>query len=281
MPSHAIICNQCKKLISKDEGKCPFCGTSAKTPTKAIPNIGLLNNPAQTILLFVGFSVLMYIGSLLLDTRAAFSMQNGLLGLGAPSTKAMYTLGLTGGKAWECGHVWTLLTATFLHGSLIHIFFNMSWLRSIGLLTAHFLGPSRFVNIYILTGLTGFLASNLWANAPTIGASCALFGLMGVLIAFGKRRGGEMGKNINRQAWTWTIAGLCIGFAIPQVNNMGHIGGLIGGYLLGYLLPAQEGVKEHPFEKILAIGLICLTLLGFALSFWRMQSVFTLGIVTC
>lgn len=223
----------------------------------------------------------MYVGSILLDTRSALSMSNGLLGFGAPSIKALYVLGLTGGSAWNCGHIWTLLTATFLHGSLLHIFFNLSWLRSIGLINAHLFGPARFINIYILTGIGGFLASNLWSNAPTIGASCSLFGLMGVLIAFGQRRGGELGKNISRQAWTWAIVGLCIGFAIPQVNNAGHIGGLASGYLLAFILPSREHTKESFIEKILALALIALTLIGFGLSFWRMQGIFSLGIPTC
>lgn len=223
----------------------------------------------------------MYVGSLLLDPKSALSMSQGFLGFGAPSIKALYVLGLTGGSAWQCGHYWTLLTATFLHGSLLHIFFNISWLRSIGIINAHLFGPARFINIYILTGVGGFLASNLWSNAPTIGASCSLFGLMGVLIVFGKRRGGEFGKNINRQAWTWAIVGLCIGFAIPQVNNAGHVGGLLSGFILGYFLPKRENTRETISEKILSLCLIGLTLIGFGLSFWRMQGIFSLGIATC
>ena len=103
---------------------------------------------------------------------------------------------------------------------------------------------------------------------------------MGVLIAFGRRRGGELGKNLNRQAWSWAIVGLCIGFAIPQVNNAGHIGGLISGYALAYILPAREHKRESIIEWIIALSLIAFTLADFY-SVWRMQGIFSLGILTC
>ena len=279
--SNAILCPSCRKLISKDETDCPHCGHRIAVGRTAQPLIQVFANPESTIQIFTGFTVLMYIGSLLLDTKSALSMSQGILGFGSPSIQSLYVLGLTGGAAWGCGHLWTLLTATFLHGSLLHIFFNLSWLRSIGLINAHIFGPARFINIYMITGMGGFLASNLWSNTPTIGASCALFGLMGVLIAFGRRRGGELGKNLNRQAWSWAIVGLCIGFAIPQVNNAGHIGGLISGYALAYILPAHEHKRESIVEWIIALSLIAFTLAGFLLSFWRMQGVFSLGIPTC
>ena len=211
-------------------------------------------------------------------------------------------MGMTGAFAWYDGHYWTILTASFLHGSLIHIFFNMSWLRQLGMLTVAFLGPARFAVIFLLTGATGFLASNyfntpvlighnvrtslegvvieqipIYGAVPTVGASCSIFGLMGVLLVFGNRRGGTLGKNLNRQMWIWAIIGLLIGEAIPNVNNMGHIGGFIGGIVLGFVLPHREGTHENATIQWLAILLIALTAIGFGLSFWKMWPQVTAG----
>ena len=98
---------------------------------------------------------------------------------------------------------------------------------------------------------------SLVSNTPTIGASCA-FGLMGVLIAFGRRRGGEPGRTSTVRLEVRAIVGLCIGFAIPQVNNAGHIGGLISA-MPSPILPAREHKRESIIEWIIALSLIAFT----------------------
>jgi len=231
-------------------------------------------DPNAVIGWIVGVNVLMYVGSLLLNPDSALSFENGILGFGAPDSKALYLLGMTGGASWICGHFWTLITASFLHGSLLHIFFNLSWLRQLGAITVHFLGPARFVIIYLLTGAGGFLASNVWSNSPTIGASCSIFGLLGVLAVFSKRRGGTLGQNLNRQIWAWTIIGLAFGFFIPMINNAGHIGGLVTGYILGYALPSQEGTRESGVLQLTALVLLGISFLCFGWNGYVMLDIF-------
>ena len=270
----AINCHRCKELISDQESHCPFCGAPQQTERAArVMTRGLFGDPNNILSWIVGTNIFMYVCSVGLNFEAAFSMENGLFGLGSPDFKALHLLGLTGGVSWHCGHWWTLLTASFLHGSLLHIFFNLSWLRQLGTITIVVLGPSRFAFTYLVTGVGGFLLSNFWSGVPTIGASCSLFGLMGLLICFGQRRGGTWGRQLNRQVWAWAIVGFVFGLIIPMVNNAGHIGGFISGYLLGFVFPKQEGIHESGGLRLVTAGLLGLTLVGFALSYWKISAV--------
>ena len=189
-------------------------------------------------------------------------MDNGLLGLGAPTMRSLMVLGSTGDSAWLCGHWWTLLTASFLHGSILHIYFNMSWLRQLGVITVALLGPARFIFTYLITGVGGFLVSNIWHNSPTVGASCSIFGLMGVLIVFGKKRGGVLGKRLSKQIWIWIGIGLLFGWMVEVVNNAGHVGGLITGIGLGYLFPNQENRREQGWLQLVALALLGISILA-------------------
>ncbi|MEL6347018.1 MAG: rhomboid family intramembrane serine protease [Myxococcota bacterium] len=281
--SRAILCTNCRKLISSEEAVCPHCG--ARRPgALAGPLQQLFRGEIELTDVIVGISAVIYGITILVDVRAAFDLSQltgifGLLNLGSPSARALYLFGMTGGVAWNCGHLWTALTATFLHGSLLHIFFNLSWLRMLGPFVSRELGPGRFLALYLVTGVGGFLASNLWNNVPTIGASCAIFGLMGALIAYGRRRGGTFGQNLSQQVTAWAIAGFLISFAIPQVNNVGHAGGFITGFAMAYLFPLRS--TEGRGIQLLAVGLSLLTVIGFGLSMVLMWETFQSGLVLC
>ncbi|MBM75650.1 MAG: hypothetical protein CMK59_09635 [Proteobacteria bacterium] len=275
----AVLCIQCKKLISSEETSCPYC--NAPQQGRAVLQSRIFTDGAFALNCFVWANWLVYACCIALYPNSALSFDGGILGFGAPDSKALYLLGLTGGQIWACGHWWTLLTASFLHGSLLHIYFNMSWMKQLGMLTIAFLGPARFVNIYLLTGIGGFWLSNVWSNSPTVGASCSIFGFMGVLITFSKRRGGQFGQKLNRQMWSWAIIGLLFGLFIPMINNAGHIGGFLTGILVGYLLPSREGVNETVVERWLAVALLLITLIGFGLSITKMWDSVQVGMILC
>ena len=96
---------------------------------------------------------------------------------------------------WQAGHWWTLLTAIYLHGSVLHILFNVLWIRQLGPAVEQLYGPSRLVVIFTVAGAAGLLASNLLGLPLTIGASGSIFGLLGALVAFGQKRGGAFGAD--------------------------------------------------------------------------------------
>ena len=260
------LCARCGQLVGTNEQQCSGCG--ARKTERARPREGLDLFPLHII---QGLCVLLYVISILMNTEAALNPRGGLLSIGSPDGKALYLLGMTGGYAWSQGYWWTLLSASFLHGGILHIFFNLSWLTTLGKIFGQLFGMYRLVVLYVATGITGFLLSNLMNNAPTIGASCSIFGIMGALITFSLRRGGEFGRQLRGQVWAWVIIGLVFGFVVEGVNNYGHIGGLVGGFAMGMILPAREGVAEESWMPTLAYALLVLSVVAVGLSvssFW-------------
>jgi rhomboid protease GluP len=166
------------------------------------------------------------------------------------------------------GRWWTLLTAGWLHAGLLHIFFNMMWIRQLAPPTAEMYGPSRMVIIYTIAGVVGFAASTLaGAFIPvlggagfTVGASAPIFGLLGALVYYGRRTGSSM---VGDQAKSWAVMLFIFGFFMPGVDNWAHAGGFAGGYLTSkFLDPLQRERLDH-----LIVALICLAVTAVAILF--------------
>jgi rhomboid protease GluP len=179
----------------------------------------------------------------------------GVLNILSPSNQALLKLGMGGYIPLQQGWWWTLLTATYLHGGVLHILFNMLWLRQLGPLANNLFGPSRFLVIYTGAGVAGAIFSALVGKTPFfVGASGAVFGLFGSLIVYGLRRGGMFGSAIFRQMILWALIGLVLGFTRSGVDNLGHIGGLVVGALLGLGLGYQEQKPQQLYHHLLAVG---------------------------
>ncbi len=259
----AILCPSCRQLISPDVAKCPFCG-------QARPGLWGLSDALRRYGLNIDFSTLilyvcggLYAASLLIDPSGIFEggFSNPLMLL-APSHKASLMLGETGAvPVFYYGHWWTLLTAIYLHGSLLHIFFNMMWVRQLVPLIADLFGPFRLFTIYTVSGFTGFLISTFFGTPYVVGASGAVFGLLAAAIVYGRRSGSSM---FTRQFVQWAVLLFIMGLIVPRVDNWAHAGGFAGGYLSAYIFsrqPSHEGIGAY-----LAAGLCALlTLLSFLL----------------
>ena len=252
----AVLCSSCKRLVSASEKACPYCGALQPTLFGFAPSLrDFFRDHFEPVWIVYSLCVALYVTSLALDPMAALQVGD-ILGLGSPSSLALYKLGMTGGAALQAGLWWTVLSATFLHGSLLHIFFNLSWVRGIGPLASEVFGPARFFVIFCLTGIAGYLVSNWISGAPTIGASGAIFGLYGALLVYGKRRGGTWGAGVSRQAMSWAVAGFVFSLAIKGVNNIAHAGGFVAGLGLGMLMPLAERREEARGAQILALILL-------------------------
>jgi rhomboid protease GluP len=199
----------------------------------------------------------------------AVSLLLGMKGLLSPSQGSLMMLGATGTIPIDYyGRGWTLLTASYLHGGIIHLLFNLTALYQIGPWAANEYGASRMFVIYTLGGAAGFLLSYVAGIPFTIGASAAICGLVGALIYYGKSRGGAYGNAVYQQLIGWVISIFIFGLLFPGINNWGHGGGLIGGALLGMLLGYTEKRRENAFHQALALSCALATLatLGLALS---------------
>jgi rhomboid protease GluP len=149
------------------------------------------------------------------------------------------------------GEWWRLLTSMFLHGSPLHLLFNMVVLYQAGRLTERIFGSLRFTGLYLIAGLCGSLASVLWnAHVNSVGASGAIFGIVGGLFAFIHREHSGVPptvvKDLRGSLLPFLLFNLWAGFIYPHTDNAAHLGGLAGGWLAGHLLarslhvPAQR-----------------------------------------
>ena len=131
------------------------------------------------------------------------------------------------------GEIWRLLTSAFLHAGLIHLVVNMYSLGIIGTQVETFIGKWKFLFIYLISAISGNLLSLVFSasNVVSVGASGALFGLMGALLYFGYHYRLYLSEAIKNQIIPIVLINLLIGFMIPGIDNVAHIGGLIGGYL--------------------------------------------------
>jgi len=257
---NSMLCPNCRRLISRDEGACPYCGTSR-------PGSWWKNNRFTTgfadenriINLIIYTNIGMYILSLLLNPRSAGLAINPFDFL-SPSNRSLLILGSTGTVAIaELHRWWSLVSANYLHGSLLHIVFNIIALRQIGHLVIHEYGGYRMFVIYTLGGVAGFFLSFLAGIHFTIGASASVCSLIGAMLYYGKSRGGTYGRNIYSQIGGWAVSIFVFGLIVPGINNWGHGGGMAAGALFAFLLGYQERKRENISHKFLAIGCAALT----------------------
>jgi rhomboid protease GluP len=270
MPNHkrqSLLCPNCKKLISISEKKCPYCGTGnpAAWWKNNIWTRGF-NDPYLLVKSIIGVNIGIYVISLLLNPRGFGLALNPLTFL-SPSGQILELLGATGKVPIDAfQRYWTLVSANYLHGGILHIFFNMAAFRQLGLLVAREYGVYRMFIIYTLGGVIGFFISYLASVPWTIGASAAVCSLAGALLYYGKSRGGLYGRAIYKQIGIWVIILFIFGLLVPVINNWGHGGGIAAGIGLGFLLGYQERKKENVLHKLVAGGCAVLTLviLGWA-----------------
>jgi rhomboid protease GluP len=264
---NSILCPNCNKLISADERVCPYCG--AAHPGSWWKGLGWTRSwlaPDQAIRLLIFVNVGMYVISILLDPSRVGLSANPLALL-SPSDRALLLLGASGTFPIDrLGRWWTLVSANYLHGSILHLLFNMIALRQIGSLVVEEYGVYRTYILYTGGGVAGFLVSYLAGIHFTLGASAAVCSLIGAALYYGKTRGGVYGQVVYKQILGWVIGLFLFGFLVPGINNWAHGGGLLGGILLALLLGYRERREENLTQKSVAVACMVLTLgiLGWA-----------------
>lgn len=208
-----------------------------------------------------------YALSLVLDPAAALRPR-GPFDVFSPSNRALQLLGATGSFPWAHGEWWTLFTAIYLHGGVLHILFNVLWIRQLGPAVEELYGPARFFVIFTVSGVAGFVVSNFLGIPFTVGASGSIFGLLGAMVAFGRRRGGVFGAMVLRQYGQWALLLFVLGFFMSGVNNLAHAGGFVGGLAAGLVLSLAERRAETTLDHLMAGGSGALTALAFALALY-------------
>jgi membrane associated rhomboid family serine protease len=190
-------------------------------------------------------------------------------GLNTPGGSLFYKWALYGPSV-EHGDWWRLITAAFLHGGLIHIAFNMLALWWLGAPVEMVLGRVRFIGLYVVSGLAGS-AGALVANptAVTVGASGAIFGLLGAGLILEWQATGSLAGNY----LTLILINLAISFAVPGISIGGHIGGLIGG-IGATLVFSRFGRGHAAYSRIGVAGIAGLVAIGVAsvvIAYWKVR----------
>ncbi len=263
----AILCPSCGRLTNADAPVCLVCG-------RRNPGMWGFGGPLARLFRSWNFAnavtaacIGLYVVSLVFDPRGALAPR-GPFEIFSPTGRALEALGMTGSVAWLEGRWWTLLTAIYLHGGVLHILFNVLWIRQLGPEVEKLYGPARLVVIFTVSGAAGFVVSNSIGVPFTIGASGAIFGLLGAIVAFGRKRGGVFGQMVLRQYGQWALVLFVLGFFMPGVNNWAHAGGFAGGFASGLLLSLAEHRTETVLDKLLAAAAVALTVAGFFLALW-------------
>jgi rhomboid protease GluP len=185
------------------------------------------------IRMLIYINVAFYLLALFLNLSAARLSHHPLTFL-SPSNSSLFSLGATGTiPVAHYGRWWTLISASFLHGGILHIFFNMAALSQLGPFVLREYGLNRFLIIYIVSGIAGFLLSCAAGIIFTIGASASLCGLIGAILFYGKSRGGFYGEAIYRQAIGWIVGLGLFGLLVPGIDNWAHGGGIVAGIASG------------------------------------------------
>ncbi|MXZ37010.1 MAG: rhomboid family intramembrane serine protease [Holophagales bacterium] len=268
----SVVCPGCGRLVGVQDERCWNCGRARPSLfgfSRALQNLG---NEAVFSTVVIGICVVIFVLELLMSPRGV----NTQLGFGflAPDLEVGVRLGASGALiVFDYGRWWTILSAGWLHGGLLHIAFNMYWVHQLGPVMARLFGVPRAAIIYLLSSATGFLVTSAmpvvapWMpfanrNSVTLGASAAVFGWLGALICYSRQTGGRM---FMRQVMGMAIPLVLFGLLIPGIDNWAHLGGLAGGYLLASRY--GPNTEERPGQVLTALVLLVVSLLAVPLSF--------------
>ena len=179
-----------------------------------------------------------------------------LFGKGSEDTYTLLIFGANYGELVKNGDIWRLITCAFLHAGVIHLIVNMYSLFIIGSQVENYIGKWKFLTIYFISAICGSLMSIVFGSSISVGASGAIFGLLGALLYFGLHYRLYLGNALVNQIIPVIVINLMIGFMSSAIDNGAHIGGLVGGYLTTMALGLKG--KSDPRDK--TNGLIVLIL---------------------
>jgi rhomboid protease GluP len=237
------MCPHCRAFITNKDRTCPYCNEPVsrraidrRNPSPILGGIIPHARFTTVVILLINFGLFLATVLYSMGTGNGDALWNIDVGT-LVAFGAKYNAGLAAGQWWR------LVTAGFLHGGLLHILMNSWVLFDLGAQVEEIYGAGRMLVIYFVSSVFGFYVSAVWSAAPSVGASAALMGLIGAMIALGVRHKNPTGSAIRATYLRWAIYVILFGL-LPglHVDNAAHIGGLAAGFGIGYLagLPRLE-----------------------------------------
>jgi len=216
--------------------------------------------PGELVRFLVTTNIVLFATALLIAPQAVNTSLNPSVFL-SPSIAVLVKLGASGTlPVFSDDRWWTLITANYLHGSLLHLVFNVSALYSVGNITIAIYGPSRLFLIYFLGGVAAMAVSSLAGISLTLGASGAICALIGAMSYDDWRANKDNLRNRIASVGVWVVYIAVIGIALPNVNNWAHGIGFASGFFLGFCLWPKTTKQEDPLFRFAAALSMLLTI---------------------
>src|SRR5215813_13520600 len=203
-----VMCQVCRGLIEASAKTCPLCGRESVPPAR-IHTAGITESGHFFSLVILTINIILFV------LMAIVEIRNGGGGekfIQSASSGVLNDFGALVPYLVQSGQWWRLVTFNFLHIGLMHLIFNSSALFYVGPQVEEIFGPQKFVFAYVGTGTASAFLSYLFLPADSAGASGAIFGLIGLIAAYGYRLGGSMGRDLMRRMLIWAGIGIVLGF---------------------------------------------------------------------
>lgn len=280
-----LSCSECGRPICADCAnfgpvgiRCPDHATSVRRgpatrmrprPVLRAPGVALGTGSAPVTKVLIALNLAIYL----------FTVAQGGGGFNTPGGSLFNKMFLLGSNRFlpvygDLAHDhqwWRLVTSMFLHASIVHIAFNMMALYFIGVPVEQYLGAERYIGLYLVSGLAGSAGALLQAPfAPELGASGAIFGILGAMLIIEWQVTGRLAG----QAMTWIVINLVISFSFSGISWGGHVGGLIAGILitLGYAHWGGRGRAQYGQLGIAGVLVLLAVAVGsVAIAYFRVR----------
>lgn len=253
------MCPNCRAFITINDRVCPYCdaalGPRAVDMRAQAFAASFLPRANLTSIIVLAINFAFF----LLELAFGHSLINPEYHLGDASRQAVF-----GFHQW-----WRLITAGFFHGGWLHILMNSWSLFILVTEVEQFYGTNRFIVAYVFSTATGFLTACYLTPYPIVGASCAAFGLMGIMLAMGiGQRADPLTQAVRSHYGQWIVFGLVMSLG-GGISMSGHIGGLVGGFIVGIVAgrPGLPGSARETLWKYVAVLAIATVLLSFYFDF--------------
>jgi rhomboid protease GluP len=258
------VCPSCGLPAAVDEKRCPRCGQRLHSLAvqQALRLFRLVFPEGEyTYTAFFAIVCAAFFLAMMMRSGGTAALVNGI------ALPVIIRFGAWTVPHIAAGQVWRLVTPIFLHFGLLHIIFNGLWLLQLGPLVERAYGRSRYLFIWLATGVGGFAASVLYrwqawqqVPAPGGGASGVVFGLIGIALAATVRRRGGAAGDLRGSLVKGLIYGLVFSL-LPGIDLMAHLGGGVTGFVLGLVLADRQQARRAPDRLWLVIELLCLAII--------------------
>ena len=263
------LCPACGTLVGISATRCHECGTSLRfslaAATKGVS--GLFGEESPVTRVFLLANIAMFVVTYMAGIAAG---QSGFSIAFGGSGEALYRLGASWWPSMIYLHeYYRLVTASFLHLGLLHLGMNMLVLMDVGPQAEHEYGSSKFLFIYIFSGIGGFFLSAFRGHFAA-GASAALMGIIGLLLAMNMKRGGALAQAQKARLISWIAMTFMIGLSgAVRIDNWGHFGGLATGFMLGRVMTDRQAIGSREKQLAHALGWLAgfVTVASFILMF--------------